>query len=369
MLHCSLASYPDKTNPLESNLRQELMWSVLDMFRSCTLNVPQRSKGILKKMFSLGENFWVNGPITLICSSLPSGLNQHLVRMFGSRSLPSNSTLSSPGHPCSKFTAVVIIGNSFTFTRAALLIPLSILVLGLGYQQRQQRHSMTSHSNIFTYHTAAIELVWSFGSGLFFGGFSAGYQEIAVMGYFLAALSLFGENLFHLLTCVERYLAVVYPIIYRGFKGARGVRIRNVSAACVWLLSFVWSSFKTTNEDPTADISLFLFPLLLSLVGASFCSLSVLCALMRPGPGDRERGKEQVKQSKRKAFLTIAAITGVQWFWFLGSVVDTALDTSPLILPSVSCVMGATALWFNLPSSLVLPLLYLYKAGKPPCCF
>lgn len=275
--------------------------------------------------------------VTLICSCLPSGLNRYFVRMFVSPSLPSNSTLNSPGHHCSKFTVVAIIGNSFTFTRAALLIPLSILVLGLGHQRRQQRHSVTSHSNIFTYHTAAIELVWSFGSGLFFGGFSAGHQEITGMGYFLAALSLFGENLFHLLTCMERYLAVVYPIIYRGLKGAPGVRIRNVSTACVWLLSFVWSSFKITNEDPTADISLFLFPLLLSLVGASFCSLSVLCVLMRPGPGDREQGKKQVKQSKRKAFLTIAAITGVQWFWFLGPLVATALNTSPLILSSVSC--------------------------------
>lgn len=311
----------------------------------------------------------LNGPITLICSSLPSGLNRHLVRMFGSPSLSSNSTSSSPGHPCSKFTVAAIIGNSFTFTKGALLIPLSIFVLGLGYQQRQQQHSMTSHSDIFTYHTAAIELVWSFGSGLFFGGFIAGYQEIEGMGYFLVVLSLFGENLFHLLTCMERYLAVVYPIIYRGVKGTHGVRIRNVSTACVWLLSFVWSSFKITNEDPTADTSLFLFPLLLSLVGTSFCSLSVLCVLTHPGPGDRERGKAQVKQSKRKAFLTITAITGVQWFWFLGLLVATALNTSPLILPGVSCVMRTTAQWFNLPSSLVLPLLYLYKAGKLPCCF
>lgn len=285
--------------------------------------------------------------------------------MFGSPPLPSNSTSSSPGHHCSKFTVVAIIGNFFTFTKAALLIPLSILVLGLGHQRRQQRHSMTSHSNIFTYHTAAIELIWSFGSGLFFGGFGTGHQEITEIGYFLAALSLFAENLFHLLTCMERYLAVVYPIIYRGFKGARGIRIRNVSIACVWLLSFVWSSFKIINEDPTADTSLFLLPLLLSLVGASFCRLSVLCVLMRPGPGDRE----QAKQSKQKAFLTIAAITGVQWFWFLGLLVATALNTSPLILPSVSCVMRATAQWFNFPSSLVLPLLYLYKAGKLPCCF
>lgn len=307
----------------------------------------------------------LSSPITLICSSLPSGLNRHLVRMFGSPSLPSNFTLSSPGHRCSKFTVVAIIGNSFNCTRAALLIPLSILVLSLGHQRCQQRPSMTSHSDIFTYHAAAIELIWSFGSGFFFGSFGAGHQEITAIGYFLAALSLFAENLFHLLTCMERYLAVVYPIIYRGSKGAHGVRIRNVSAACVWLLSIVWSSFKTINEDPIADVSLFLFPLLLSVVGATFCSLSVLCVLMRPGPGGREQGK----QPKRKAFLTIAAITGVQWFWFLGLLVATALNSSPLILPSVSCAMRAIAQWFNLPSSLVLPLLYLYKAGKLPCCF
>lgn len=63
-----------------------------------------------------------------------------------------------------------------------------------------------------------------------------------------------GEILFHILTCVERCLAVVHPVPYLRLKNKRGVRIQAVSTGCVWLLRFVGIGWIT--ED-ASDIMIF----------------------------------------------------------------------------------------------------------------
>ncbi|KAJ4945170.1 hypothetical protein JOQ06_013706, partial [Pogonophryne albipinna] len=96
----------------------------------------------------------------------------------------------------------------------------------------------------------------------------------------------YGESLFHVLTCLERYLAVVRPIIYLRLRNVQGVRIRNISIG-----------------------------------------LSVLCVLIRPGPGNGER----VDQSKQSAFYTVTAITAA--LWLLGPRITKALCGVPLFTP------------------------------------
>lgn len=265
-------------------------------------------------------------------------------------------------------TDCALFGLAFNVTRVVLLLPLSILVLYLGHQRWRQKRSFTttSHSDIFTFNTVAMELFWVLASALFICGFSAVIPELITMGVGLSSMSFYGQSFLHLLTYVERYLAVVHPITYRGLREARGVRIRNISIGCVWLLSLALASL-ITLQLPGADAIFLLCPLVFCLVVVSFCSLSVLRVLIRPVPGDGGRNKERVDQSKQKAVFTITAITGILWLWFFGFLVSIALDASPLLSPSVGCVMRLTALWFSLPSSSVLPLMYLHRAGKPPC--
>lgn len=286
-------------------------------------------------------------------------------------SFPSNSSLGFPVYHCFNSTVTTLIYSTFNITRVVLLLPLSILVLYLGHQRWRQQRSFTTtcHSDIFTYHTAAMELIWVLGSAFFFCGSTADLPQMITGGVCLSSITYCGENFFHLLTCVERYLAVVHPITYLGLRKARGVRIRNISIGCVWLLSLVLASVIIIPKHPIVDSILSLCLLVFSLVVLSFSSLSVLHVLIRPGPGNRGRDKDRIDQSKQKAFITITVITGMLWFWFVGFLVSISLEASPQLRPSVGCVAKASALWFNLPSSLVLPLLYLHRAGKPLCCF
>jgi len=98
----------------------------------------------------------------------------------------------------------------------------------------------------------------------------------------------------------------------------------------------------------------------------SFCSLSVLWVLIRPGPGEDGRDRQHADQSKRRAFHTITVIMGVLWLRFAG-VLAAVLISNTKHIPSL-CAVGSSVAWLTMPGSLVLPLLFLHRAGKLPGC-
>lgn len=244
--------------------------------------------------------------------------------------------------------------------KAVLILFLSTFVLYLGLQRwRQQRSFKTwSHADIFTLHQAVMDLLWLVG---FFCRVFQDYYHLSVVGsvgMWVALITFYGEIMFHTLTCLERYVAVVHPVMYRGLSNTWGVRIRNISVSCVWLLCLVFICLyvKTTAQQiPIYSI------LVSALLITSFCSLVVLRVLVRPGPG---AGGGQTDPTKQRAFCTIAVISSSQWLWFVGLLVSTALTKSTTLNQRVSCMLEANSGVFNLPSSSVLPLLFLHRAGK-----
>lgn len=174
-----------------------------------------------------------------------------------------------------------------------------------------------------------------------------------------------GQAMFHILTCVEHYLAVVHPITYLHLKQAGKVRIRNICTGCVWLLSFGWLAvYCVCSSDHTFILYLCIMAFILIII--SFSSISVLCVLKRPGPGEVGGDSKRVDQSKQRAFYTILAIMGVLLFGFVGNLIGNTVSA----LTSVEniCVWLMSTFWLDLPTSLVLPLLFLHRAGKLQCC-
>lgn len=186
------------------------------------------------------------------------------------------------------------------------------------------------------------------------------------VGISLFVINLSAHTLFHLLTCVERYLAVVHPITYRSLKKAKGIRIRNATIASVWLTCLIEIGILFTADKESIDV-LFYCTIAIVLVIMSFCSLSVLRVLIRPGPGEGGGDQGRVDQTKLKAFYTIMAILGALTIKCAGTVFTAALYNLPQLGESQRCGVWLSVVWFNIPSSLVLPLLFLHKTGKL-CC-
>lgn len=136
------------------------------------------------------------------------------------------------------------INNAFNIINILLIFPLCILILCYCLQKWWQKHSTSSaatisHSDLFTYHMVIIELIGVLGCILTCCGSYRYYTDsLFSVGNLLSSFTWTAQMFFHILTCLERYLAIVHPITYLSLRNERGIKMRNISIGCVWLLLF-----------------------------------------------------------------------------------------------------------------------------------
>lgn len=258
-----------------------------------------------------------------------------------------------------------IVYTSFLITHICLLLPLCSFILQHGHQQWQLNRSscsavVMSHSDCFMYHMVTMELISVVGCAVSCVSIYTRDFTMLTVGTYTVGFNWVGGIVFHVLICLERYLAVSHPITYLNLRNERGVRIRNVSAGLVWLFCFNSLVLATYQVFTCLEIVI----LVISLTTVSFCSVSVLWILIRPRPGDKTKDRERIHQSKQKAFNTIIAILGVLVVKFVFNITWEVLVLSAGNEP---CVILTCCSWFNLPANLVLPLLFLNRAGKFMC--
>lgn len=260
---------------------------------------------------------------------------------------------------CSQSRPALLVSVCFCLVKTSFSVPCAVVVLHLGFQRWRTSSGPPSHTDVFTYHGAVLDLVFVLGGVLFLVGDLCGLLLVKVSGLYLSSCSFPGPVLLHVLTCLERYLAVVHPVIYLRLRRSRGSRIRDGALVCTWLLCVGWSAAGTrTLTRPFLPTFLLLG---LALVFVTLSSLRVLWVLVRPKPGEGGGASG----SKMRAFQTMTAITATLWMWLLGVLVSLALSTDQGSVDG--CVLLVSGYWFTLPSVLVLPLLFLHRAGKLGC--
>ncbi|KAK2899501.1 hypothetical protein Q8A73_012630 [Channa argus] len=267
-----------------------------------------------------------------------------------------------------------LILTVYSVTNIIFVLPLASLILHLGYQRWRQQHfnaktaaAATSHSDIFTYNIVVMEMITVLGCLLYSVGVYNKINMMSTYGFYMFFSTWCVKIHFHALTCVERYLAVVHPVVYLGLKNKGGVRIRNFSIGCVWLMCFVWVVLVSQTILTVRTIIYFCLAGFASVV-VCFCCISVLRALRHPSPGEVAASGERVDQMKHRAFVSVMTIMGVLWVGLAGMLVCNAVLVLVTLSEGDVCVIRASAIWFSLPSSFVLPLLYLHRAGKLPGC-
>lgn len=295
------------------------------------------------------------------------------------------SVNSSSSFPPSNSSSIIIIeflqkcyrspagaSSSIAFTVCSLLLvlPPCVYVVYLGLKQRRSG-TAASHSDVFTFHMVAIELMNIAGYLLCCCGVLTRLTGMVTVGVCFLSVNFLGQQLFHTLTCVERYLAVVHPVTYLGLKNQKWIRVRNVSIGCVWLLCFanIGSLYVGENNSMYNLINIFALSFMaFKFIVVSFCSLAVLRVLIGPGPGAGGEGRRRVDRAKMRVFYTIMVILGVLLVRVVGTAVYCALYASPDVEEYETCIVWLASTWLTLPSSLVLPLLFLHRAGKLLFC-
>lgn len=282
---------------------------------------------------------------------------QMSVNSLSSHLNSSSSNYTFPDYvQCSfSFPEYIIFNTFFTF-KIFVFLPLCIFILHHGFQRWQKNSSALKHFDFFSYHLAALQLIGVFGCFFCFCGFCGDYQQIVLVGYILYSTSCFGETYFHVFLCLEQYLAVVHPITYMSLRKERGMRIRNVSVSCAWALTALGTGL--SNVDHMTEVVIFMQEFAAAAV-ISFCCQSVLCGLIHPG--STIQAKDKVDQSKQRAFYTIIVILGVLMLRLSWGVFWVLLD---MIYNKTSCQMVILNAWINVPSNLVIPFLFLQRAGK-----
>lgn len=253
---------------------------------------------------------------------------------------------------------------AFTFTSILVLLPPFMLVLHLGLRQRLQRHlsTPTGHSDLFTFHVILLDLLSIFGCILISCGIHIHIPYMIQVGMYFYSTNLLGQMFFHILTCMDRYMAVVYPVTYLSLKTTKWIKIRNIMITCVWLCS---SCFFThliyENGSSLAYLLIGVETIVIFLIFA--LNLYIALSLIRHHPG-KEGGRRLVDPLKVKALQNVTVILGVLSLRFLGYILATATTVIGQIQEAEKCITYLTGIWLTLPSSLVLPLIYLQKARK-----
>ncbi|KAJ0006166.1 hypothetical protein NQD34_013439 [Periophthalmus magnuspinnatus] len=251
------------------------------------------------------------------------------------------------------------VGSVFlwgSFISYMLLVPVFLSVLYLGYR-KWKKPSSVSHSDVFTFHLVCMDSLAALGSIFFTWGLQAKISPVFTVGLSLWEMSFNGQLYFHSLTCVDRYLAVVRPITYLRLKKSVWTIVRNIGVGFIWGLCICHPLVSSSSEH--LENLIYFAQVILSLALMSFCSVSVLCVLIRPGPGEGGGTRKQLKQSKKSAFYTIIVILAVMVLRHGISVVYQILFW--FNKDFTHCSMLTSMLWFSLPSSLVLPVLFLHR--------
>ncbi len=183
---------------------------------------------------------------------------------------------------------------------------------------------------------------------------------------FLQGLGVTGRPLFQCLICVERYLAVVHPVIFLKYKP---LRYRVICCTVVWIIT-VGSCFVAMILQMLSNLEtytwFFSLQFLLFLFIQLFCLVAVLRGLKQSGPGERVRKKEE-NHMKSRAFHLILISTATLVVMFVPFIVTGFIGGLQLIEQKEVSLIWFLNLCCFILAGFVQPVLYLHRAGKLFC--
>ncbi|CAN9509363.1 unnamed protein product [Ophioblennius macclurei] len=259
-----------------------------------------------------------------------------------------------------------LAGNLVAYV-CALPIFLSVILVGFQRWRRRRRSrsasSPTSNVDVIAYNMVAVELMGISVVCLYIYTLQTSRYAFTMVVTYAWVLVSCAPVLFLILTCADCYLAVLHPVVYLRLRSTTGVWIRKAVVALVWLLSLVFGILRSVFSHGNV---MYLVLVVLALVAVLYCCTAVVRALIRPKPGDGGGPGESIDPTKKRAFNTMVAIVAALLTRFSLNLLTELLGTGGW--SQQVCLANMISISFHLPSSLVLPLLFLQRARKLPFC-
>ncbi len=191
------------------------------------------------------------------------------------------------------------------------------------------------------------------------------FPKLWYVKMFMSGFNSTGRPLFQCLMCVERYLAVVHPVIFLKYKP---LRYKVVCSTVTWIMIIICNVLVLGLVNPCfmhVLKCLYLIHFIIFLAINLFCCLAVLRALKKPGPGAKGRERDEENHIKRRAFFLIL-ITSVT---LVITYVPSSVSEFQYILsiPASQLLESLSLTCFLLPG-FVQPLLFIHRLGKLPFC-
>ncbi|XP_051575322.1 uncharacterized protein LOC127453140 [Myxocyprinus asiaticus] len=238
---------------------------------------------------------------------------------------------------------------------AILMLPLNCWILWLA-----RRTTGAASSDFVILNQCVAEVIGNSCIIIFVLGAMLNKKALTLISSYMCSIFTVGRPLFQTFFCVERYLAVVHPLVY--LRYIKALKIKLPFVGMVWLIILIFG-WVIVDSYPKMPNWFYIGLCLAMLVVCITCSAMILWVLKKPRPGDRE--KEGSYQLKRKAFVAITVILITLLFGYGTAACVFALrDQLPY---HTYCLALSLGWWILIPSGAVQPYLYLSKIDKLPC--
>ena len=178
----------------------------------------------------------------------------------------------------------------------------------------------------------------------------------AILEEFAFGTSISARFLFQCCVCLERYLAVIHPVTFLRFKP---LRYRVGCSTLAWLCALVVGAV-SIYSFPVPPYNAAIVVYFIILTAELYCCVSVLKALLRPAPGDKQEGNAST--SKKKAFQLISVhlmaivIQNIPVMVSYGSQKTLSVEDFDIVQD--------VSLTINFFAGFLQPVCILHKAGK-----
>ncbi|KAL4004647.1 hypothetical protein ACER0C_004360 [Sarotherodon galilaeus] len=268
------------------------------------------------------------------------------------RPLNSTAVEKTVYESCRNMPAVLIWYLSLQFANMFLGIPANVTVLWLIHKNKRD----SSTSDIFILHLAVLDVLFCLIPPLELVNLvflTTTTSTWYVLRFFYGMKD--SSPLFLSCICLDRYMAVVHPIIFTKLKDRLH---RAVLAIVVWVIILAYAAAKCAGNIVNFD-RVFTVMILGAFAFMVYCNVAILWVLRQSRPGG-----DAMHPVKKKAFKMVLIILAIIVFNYFPPV--ALFPFKEYFSPDVfRCYIHYIAFGLMDFSSTIQPVLYLSKEGLP----